>query len=128
MRVGNVWKLTYDRDVCYQSCQCVIFNESRFIISTKKILFETKISASGRKYSSTKVINELDVTWMVSFSQKRAKRSIYELERVLEKKEAMLKTLSKLKQSQDFFKSLIQIPKGNEAPSLRTDKLQDAKK
>lgn len=65
---------------------------------------------------------------MVSFSQKRAKRSIYELERVLEKKEAMLKTLSKLKQSQDFFKSLIQIPKGNEAPSLRTDKLQDAKK
>lgn len=96
-------------------------------LDLKKPLFETKISASGRKYSTTKVIKELDVTWMVSFSQKRANKDIYELERAIEKAEAMLKTPSKLNQSKGF-KSLIQIPKGKEAPSLRTDKIQEARK
>lgn len=92
-------------------------------LNIKKDLFETSINPiTGRKKQSRKPIDTIDVYWIVSHSQSRAKKDNDDLNRAIEKAGKALKNKSSLKASHGY-KSLIVIPKGEGTPHLDTEKI-----
>ena len=97
-------------------------------LNIKKDLFETSINPiTGRKKQSRKPIDTIDVYWIVSHSQSRAKKDNDDLNRAIEKAGKALKNKSSLKASHGY-KSLIVIPKGEGTPHLDTEKIAEARR
>lgn len=97
-------------------------------LAMKKPLYETKINPkTGRKSQSKKANQEMDVRWIVSYSQARANKDIADLERSIEKAQKALKNKTSLTSSRGY-KSLIVTPKGKGEPSLNQDKINDARR
>lgn len=96
------------------------------VMDVRKDIFETRLSAStGRKYTSSKKIDAIDVKWVVSHSLSRAAKDLAELDRAVEKAKKALKNKSCL--SSRGYKSLISIPSEG-TPTLNTRKIEEARK
>ena len=96
-------------------------------IEQKKTLFETKIHpVTGKKVRSSKKIGELDVQWIVSYSNSRATKDNTELDRAIDKAEKAIQNNSALKSSRGY-KALIKTPKGRGKPELNEEKISDAR-
>lgn len=97
-------------------------------LNMKKELFETKIDPiTGKKKQSRKPVDEMDVRWIISHSQSRAKKDNDDLDRAIEKAGKVLKNKTSLKASRGY-KSLIVIPKGEGKPHLDTEKIAEARR
>ncbi len=96
-------------------------------IEQKKTLFETKINpATGKKVRSSKEIGELDVQWIVSYSNSRAVKDNTELDRAIDKAEKAIRNNSALRSTRGY-KALIKAPKGSGKAELNAEKISDAR-
>ena len=92
-------------------------------LAMKKPLYETRINPeTGRKSQSRKAGKEMDVRWIVSYSQARANKDLADLERSVEKAQRALDQKTSLTSSRGY-KSLIVTPKGEGQPKLDQDKI-----
>ena len=97
-------------------------------LAMKKPLYETRINPeTGRKSQSRKTGEEMDVRWIVSYSQARANKDLADLERSIEKAQRALDQKTSLTSSRGY-KSLIVTPKGKGQPKLNQDKIDDARR
>ena len=97
-------------------------------LAMKKPLYETRINPeTGRKSQSRKAGEEMDVRWIVSYSQARANKDLADLERSIEKAQKALDQKTSLTSSRGY-KSLIVTPKGEGQPRLNQDKIDDARR
>lgn len=97
-------------------------------LAMKKPLYETRINPeTGRKSQSRKAGEEMDVRWIVSYSQARANKDLADLERSIEKAQRALDQKTSLTSSRGY-KSLIVTPKGKGQPKLNQDKIDDARR
>lgn len=97
-------------------------------LTMKKPLYETRINPeTGRKSQSCKAREEMDVRWIVSYSQSRANKDLADLERSIEKAQKALDQKTSLTSSRGY-KSLIVTPKGKGQARLNQDKIEDARR
>lgn len=93
-----------------------------------KTIFETTINAeTGRKRQTGKVVDEMDVRWIVSYSQSRANKDNADLDRAIEKAQKALHNKSSLS-SFNGYKALIKMPKGKGQPELNREKIEQARR
>lgn len=89
---------------------------------------ESKVSAkTGRKYSTSKVIGTLDVKWVVSYSERRAKKDVSDINRAVEKAQKAIDSGQPLTSSHGY-KSYIKAPKGKGKATLNEEKIAEALK
>ena len=97
-------------------------------IDVTKSIFETHINPeTGKKSQSSKPTGTLDVQWVVSYSQARAKNDIDELERSIEKAKKAIQTRSSLTTSRGY-RALIKTPKKAGKLELNEEKIAEARR
>ncbi len=97
-------------------------------LDIKKPIFKTGVSPkTGRKTQSSKSTGTLDVRWIVSYSQARAKSDLADLDRAVEKAKKLIQSRSSLATNHGY-KALITVPKGQGKPELNEVKIADARR
>ena len=93
----------------------------------KRPIFKTKISKkTGKAYSSSEQIDELDVRWVVTYSSKRSKKDNSEIDRAEQKAlDAINKGTVNIRGH--GFKGFIKFGRTNEKPVLDEAKLAEAR-
>ena len=96
-------------------------------IEVKQPLYETKTSpTTKRNYKTTKVIDNMDLHWVVSYSPRRARKDREDRDRAIEKALKAIKEPGRLRPN--GYKSLIKFPKKDGTPQLDTEKIAEQSK
>lgn len=97
-------------------------------LEMKKPVYESRINAGGKKYQTSKVIDTLDVRWVVTYSPARARKDNADLERAMEKAQKAIES-GTYKKSRKGYLSLISVDTTeNKEPQLNEAKIADAQK
>lgn len=96
-------------------------------LEVNQALYETKTSPkTNRNYKSTKVIDNMDLNWIVSYSPNRAAKDKADRDRAIEKAMKAIEDPSRIHLS--GYKSLIKMPKGKGTPELDLEKIEELAK
>lgn len=76
-----------------------------------------------RNYKTSKVLDTMDLNWMVSYSAARAAKDKADRDRAIEKAKKAVAEPNRLRNT--GFKSLIKVPKGKGKPSIDWDKINE---
>lgn len=96
-------------------------------LEVNQALYETKTSSkTNRNYKSTKVIDNMDLKWIVSHSPNRAAKDKADRDRAIEKALKAIEDPSRIHLS--GYKSLIKMPKGKGDPELDLEKIEELAK
>lgn len=96
-------------------------------IEVKQPLYETRTSlTTKRNYKTTKVIDTMDLHWIVSYSPRRAKKDREDRDRAVEKALKAIKEPGRLRPN--GYKSLIKVPRKDGVPQLDTEKIAEQSK
>ena len=96
-------------------------------LEIRKDVFETKVNAAGKTVKTSKVIDTLNVKWVVTYSAKRRAKDEADLDRAVEKAKRAIETGVAGKQSKGF-RSLIKFGKSKTDPQLDLKKIEDKKR
>lgn len=97
-------------------------------LSVPRELRETKISPkTGRKYNTSKIIETMDVNWVVSYSPKRAHKDNADTDRLVAKAQKAIDNKQSLVSSRGY-RALLKVPKTNENVQLDLAKIADRRK
>lgn len=81
---SNWTSLTVDEDG--------VVTQKAKMLDVCKPVYETKITPRGRRYQSSRQIGQLDVRWLITYSQKRAHKDQADLDRMVEKATRAIET------------------------------------
>lgn len=97
-------------------------------LSVPRELRETKISPkTGKKYNTSKIIETMDVNWVVSYSPKRAHKDNADTDRLVSKAQKAIDNKLSLVSSRGY-RALLKVPKTNENVQLDLAKIADRRK
>ena len=97
-------------------------------LSVPRELRETKISPkTGKKYNTSKIIETMDVNWVVSYSPKRAHKDNADTDRLVSKAQKAIDNKQSLVSSRGY-RALLKVPKTNENVQLDLAKIADRRK
>lgn len=97
-------------------------------LSVPRELRETKISSkTGKKYNTSKIIETMDVNWVVSYSPKRAHKDNADTDRLVSKAQKAIDNKLSLVSSRGY-RALLKVPKTNENVQLDLAKIADRRK
>ena len=96
-------------------------------IGVNQPLYKTKTSpTTKRNYKTTKVIDNMDLYWVVSYSPSRAKKDREDRDRAIDKALKAIKEPGRLRPS--GYKSLIKVPRKDGTPQLDIEKIEEQSK
>ena len=97
-------------------------------LSVPRELRETKISPkTGKKYNTSKIIETMDMNWVVSYSPKRAHKDNADTDRLVSKAQKAIDNKLSLVSSRGY-RALLKVPKTNENVQLDLAKIADRRK
>ena len=97
-------------------------------LETIKELYETKVSKkTGRRYKTKKLLDSMPVSWIVTYSAKRAQKDIKDLERGIEKAKRALQTKTSIT-SRKGFRSLIKVAQDTANATLDVEKIKESRR
>lgn len=93
-------------------------------IEVNKPLYETRTSPTTKlNYKTKKVIDTMNLHWIVSYSPRRAKKDRADRDRAIDKALDAIKNPGKLRLT--GYKSLVKMPRKDGAPQLDTEKIEE---